>query len=140
MQDLEFQSFLVVSPSEIIFTKNTTEAINLVANGLDFKKGDSIIVPNIEHHSNFIPWLNLKKKGVELKIIKADEYGIVDPADIESAVDANTKLITTTHVSNAIGSVQPVNEIGKIAEENNVLYLVDAAQSAGHMKLNVKGY
>ncbi|MFZ0441204.1 MAG: cysteine desulfurase, partial [Methanobacterium sp.] len=130
--------FFGCRPSEIIFTKNTTEAINLVANGLDFKKGDSIIVPNIEHHSNFIPWLNLKKKGVELKIIKADEYGVVDPADIESAVDANTKLITTTHVSNAIGSVQPVNEIGKIAEESNVLYLVDAAQSAGHMKLNLK--
>jgi cysteine desulfurase/selenocysteine lyase len=130
--------FFGCKPSEIIFTKNTTEAINLVANGLDFKKGDSIIVPNIEHHSNFIPWLNLKKKGVELKIIKADEYGVVDPADIESAVDANTKLITTTHVSNAIGSVQPVTEIGKIAEESNVLYLVDAAQSAGHMKLNLK--
>jgi cysteine desulfurase/selenocysteine lyase len=131
--------FIGCSPTEVIFTKNTTEAINLVANGLDFKKGDSIIVPNIEHHSNFIPWLNLKKQGVELKVIKADEYGIVDPADIESAVDTNTKLITTTHVSNAIGSVQPVNEIGKIADENDVLYLIDAAQSAGHMKLNVKG-
>ena len=57
-----------------------------------------------------------------LKIIKADEYGIIDPADIESAIDANTKLITTTHVSNAIGSVQPVNEIGKIADENDILY------------------
>jgi len=130
--------FVGCSPSEVIFTKNTTEAINLVANGLDFKKGDSIIVPNIEHHSNFIPWLNLKKQGVKLKVIKADEYGIVDVSDIESAVDESTKLITTTHVSNAIGSVQPVNEIGKIAEENDVLYLVDAAQSAGHMKLNVK--
>ena len=124
--------------SEVIFTKNTTEAINLVANGLKFKKGDSVIVPNIEHHSNFIPWLNLKKKGVDLKIIKADEYGIIDPADIESAIDANTKLITTAHVSNAIGSVQPVNEIGKIANENDILYMVDAAQSAGHMKLDVK--
>ena len=131
--------FINCRSSEVIFTKNTTEAINLVANGFDFKKGDSIIVPNIEHHSNFIPWLNLKKKqGVELKIIKADKYGVVDPRDIESAVGANTKLITTTHVSNAIGSVQPVNEIGKIADENNVLYMVDAAQSAGHMKLDVK--
>ena len=136
--DPEFQNLLVVDFSEVIFTKNTTEAINLVANGLKFKKGDSVIVPNIEHHSNFIPWLNLKKKGVDLKIIKADEYGIIDPADIESAIDANTKLITTAHVSNAIGSVQPVNEIGKIANENDILYMVDAAQSAGHMKLDVK--
>ncbi len=130
--------FIGCSLSEVIFTKNTTEAINLVANGLDFKKGDSIIIPNIEHHSNFIPWLNLKKRGVELKVIKADKYGIVDVADIESAVDSNTKLITTTHVSNAIGSVQPVNEIGKIADDNDILYLIDAAQSAGHMKLDVK--
>ena len=82
--------------------------------------------------------MNLKKKGVELKIIKADEYGIVDVADIESAIDSNTKLITTTHVSNAIGFVQPINEIGKIADEKDVLYLIDAAQSAGHMELNVK--
>jgi cysteine desulfurase/selenocysteine lyase len=131
--------FINCRSSEVIFTKNTTEAINLVANGLDFKKGDSIILSNIEHHSNFIPWLNLKKKqGIKLKIIKADKYGVVDPTDIESAVDSNTKLITTTHVSNAIGSVQPVNEIGKIADENNVLYMVDAAQSAGHMKVDVK--
>ncbi len=130
--------FIGCNPLEVIFTKNTTEAINLVANGLNFEKGDSIIVPNIEHHSNFVPWLNLKKKGVELRIITADEYGIVDAADIESAIDENTKLITTTHVSNAIGSVQPVYEIGKIAAENDVLYMVDAAQSAGHMKLNVK--
>ncbi len=130
--------FVGCNPREVVFTKNTTEAINIVSNGLDFKKGDSIIVPNIEHHSNFIPWLNLKKRGVDLKIIKADEYGVIDPADVESAVDENTKLITTTHISNAIGSVQPVNEIGKIAEENNSLYLIDAAQSAGHMDLDVK--
>lgn len=130
--------FVGCSPSEVIFTKNTTEAINLVANGLAFNKGDSIIVPNIEHHSNFVPWLNLKRKGVELRIIKADENGVIDASDIESAVDKTTKLITTTHVSNAIGSVQPVEEIGKIADENGVMYLVDAAQSAGHMKLNVE--
>ena len=132
--------FVGCKSSEVIFTKNTTEAINLVANGLDFKKGDTIIVPNIEHHSNFIPWLNLKKKGVNLKIIKADKHGVVDPADVEFAIDSSTKLITTTHVSNAIGSVQPIKEIGKIAQENNILYLVDAAQSAGHMELDVKDF
>ena len=130
--------FVGSKPSEIIFTKNTTEAINLVANGINFKKGDSVIVPNIEHHSNFVPWLNLKKRGVDLRIVEADKYGIIDPSDILAAVDGSTKLITTTHVSNAIGSVQPVKEIGEIADENNILYLVDAAQSAGHMEFNVK--
>ncbi|AEG19316.1 aminotransferase class V-fold PLP-dependent enzyme [Methanobacterium paludis] len=130
--------FINSKPEEIIFTKNTTEAINLVAHGLDFKRGDSVIVPNIEHHSNFLPWLNLKKRGVNLKIVQADKYGVVDAADIEKAVDKTTKLITITHVSNAIGSVQPVYEVGDIAEENDLLYMVDAAQSAGHMELDVK--
>ena len=74
--------FINCSEDELIFTKNTTEAINLVANGFNFKKGDSLIVPNIEHHSNFIPWLNLKKKGIKVKIVKADEYGVVDPVRI----------------------------------------------------------
>lgn len=68
--------FINCDPKEIIFTKNTTEAINLVAHGFNFEKGDSIIVTNIEHHSNLIPWLNLKKKGVNINIIKSDQYGI----------------------------------------------------------------
>ncbi|HEY0196547.1 MAG TPA: cysteine desulfurase [Methanobacterium sp.] len=130
--------FINCDPLEVIFTKNTTEAINLVAHGLNFEKGDSIIVPNIEHHSNFLPWLNLQKKGVNVNIIKSDAYGRVNPADIEDAIDKTTKLITTTHVSNSIGSMLPVDEIGKIAKENDVLYMVDAAQSAGHMSVDVK--
>lgn len=130
--------FINVAAEEVIFTKNTTEAINLVSNGLEFKKGDSIIVSNIEHHSNFIPWLHLKEKGVNLKIIKADKYGVVDAADIEKAIDESTQLITITHISNSIGSCQPVYEIGSIAEENNLLYLIDAAQSVGHLRFDVK--
>lgn len=130
--------FINCSPEEIIFTKNTTEAINLVAHGLSFKKGDSLIVPNVEHHSNLVPWLNLKKKGAEIKIVKSDQYGVVNAADIEKVIDQSTKFITTTHVSNSIGAIQPVEEMGKIAEENDLLYLVDAAQSVGHMSIDVK--
>lgn len=130
--------FINAKPTEIFFTKNTTEAVNLVARGLPFRKGDSIVLPNVEHHSNFLPWLRLKEKGVDVRIVKADEYGIVHPEDIEAAVDKTTKLITTTQVSNAIGSVQPIHELGKIASENEVLFMVDAAQSAGHMKLDVR--
>lgn len=130
--------FINSAKNEVIFTKNTTEAINIVAKGIEFKKGDSIIVPNIEHHSNFLPWLNLKKQGINLKIIKANKYGVIDSSDVEKAVDDTTKLITTTHVSNSIGSCLPIHEIGDIAEANDVLYMVDAAQSAGHMKLDVK--
>ncbi len=77
--------FINAAQSEVIFTKNTTEAINLVANGIEFKKGDSIIVPNMEHHSNFLPWLNLKKRGINLKVIKANKYGIIDSTDVEKS-------------------------------------------------------
>ncbi|MGC9517718.1 MAG: cysteine desulfurase [Methanomicrobiales archaeon] len=129
--------FLDCKEEEVIFTKNTTEAINLVANGIRFEKGDSVIVPNIEHHSNLVPWLNLKKKGINVKIIKADDYGVIEPSDVLKAVDDSTRLITVTHVSNSIGSVQPIEELGKIAQDNNILYMVDAAQSAGHMKINL---
>ena len=90
--------FINAKPNEIFFTKNTTEAVNLVARGLPFKKGDSVVLPNVEHHSNFLPWLRLKEKGVDVRIVKADEYGIVHAEDIEDAVDKTTKLITTTHV------------------------------------------
>lgn len=130
--------FINAANNEVIFTKNTTEAVNIVANGLEFKKGDSIIVPNIEHHSNFLPWLNLKENGINLKIIKADKYGVIDASDVENAIDETTKLITTTHISNSIGSCQPIYEMGSIAEENDILYLIDAAQSAGHIKFDVK--
>ncbi|MGZ4857120.1 MAG: cysteine desulfurase [Methanobacteriaceae archaeon] len=135
---IKIAGFIKANPEDIIFTKNTTEAINLVAHGLKFNKGDNIVVSNMEHHSNLVPWINLKKRGVEVKIVKADQNGVIDPSDIENAVDSNTCLLTITHISNSIGSVQPVEELGKIAEENEVLYLIDAAQSAGHMKLDVK--
>ena len=135
---VKLAKFINCSEDELIFTKNTTEAINLVSNGFSFKKGDSIIVPYIEHHSNLIPWLNLKKKGINVKIVKADQYGVVDPGDLVEAIDETVRLITITHVSNSIGAIQPVEEIGKIAEENELLYMVDAAQSAGHMALDVK--
>jgi cysteine desulfurase/selenocysteine lyase len=135
---IKLAKFINCSEDEVIFTKNTTEAINMVANGFNFKKGDSIIVPNIEHHSNLIPWLNLKKKGINVKIVKADQYGVVDPADLAEAIDETVRLLTITHVSNSIGAIQPVEEIGKIAEENDLLYMVDAAQSAGHMAIDVK--
>lgn len=133
----KISKFIKCHENEVIFTKNTTEAINMVANGFEFKKGDSVVVPNIEHHSNLVPWLNLKKKGVDVRIIKADESGVVDPSDVERAVDKTTKLITLTHISNAIGSLQPIYEIGDIAKEKDVFYLIDAAQSLGHLEIDV---
>ena len=130
--------FVNSSPEEIIFTKNTTESINMVSHGLSWKRGDNVIVSNMEHHSNLVPWLNLQKQGVKVKIIKADENGVIDPDDIEKAVDEHTRLVTISHITNSIGSVQPVYEISKIIEDKNAFYLVDAAQSAGHINLDLK--
>jgi len=129
--------FVNSNPEEIIFTKNTTESINIVAHGLNWNRGDNIIVSNMEHHSNLVPWLNLKKQGVEVKVIKADENGVIDPGEVEKEMDEHTRLVTISHVSNSIGSVQPVDEISKIVEDRDVFYLIDAAQSVGHIDINL---
>lgn len=126
-------------PYEIAFTKNTTEALNILARGLDLEKGDKVITTILEHHSNLIPWQKLEKeKGIELEIIRENNDLIIEPSAIESAIDEKTKLITMTHVSNAIGTHQPIKEIGKIAQENDILFSIDAAQSIGYQPINVK--
>ena len=126
-------------PEEIAYTKNTTEAINLVARGLDLKREDKVIATVLEHHSNLLPWQRLEReRGVKLELVKASKECLLDPADFEAAIDEKTRLIATHHVSNAVGSIQPVEEIGKLAREHGVLYLIDAAQSVGHMPVDVK--
>ncbi|MGB9838742.1 cysteine desulfurase [Methanothermobacter sp.] len=130
--------FISASENEIVFTKNTSEAINIVAGGLEFRRGDSVVVPNIEHHSNFLPWIRLRERGVDVRIVRADENGIVDPAGVEEAVDETTRLVTITHISNALGTVQDVKEVGRIAHKNGALYMVDGAQSIGHMEVDVR--
>jgi len=130
--------FINAKEEEIIFTKNTTEAINIVANGLSFKKGDNICISNMEHHSNLIPWLNLKQTGLEVNIIKANSEGIVEKEDIEDNINDKTKLVAITHISNSIGSIQDIGAIEKIVHENNSLFLVDGAQSLGHVKMDSK--
>jgi len=128
------------SSNEIIFTLNTTSAINIVANGFHFEKNDNIITTNIEHHSNSIPWLNLEKNNnLSVKIAKATSNGIINPSTIGELIDKNTKLIAITHISNSIGTCQDIKEISKIVHEHEDIYLlVDVAQSIGHEKINAK--
>ena len=128
---------LNTSPEEIIFTKNTTEGINLIANGFQFKKGDNVIISNIEHHSNYIPWLNLKNK-INIKILQANKYGIINPNDLHELIDENTRIISISHINNAIGSLQPIKEIQKIAKDKGIILMVDCAQSYGHIPLDIK--
>lgn len=126
-------------PREIAYAKNTTEAINIIAQGLKLRRGDKILTTVLEHHSNLLPWQRLEREqGIKLDLIKASRECIIDPAAVEAAIDDKTRLITTHHVSNAVGSIQPVEEIGKLARERDVLYLIDAAQSVGHMPVDVR--
>ncbi|RLI29513.1 MAG: cysteine desulfurase [Candidatus Hecatellales archaeon] len=132
-------SFLGAKPEEIIFTKNTTEGINLVAQGLKLRRGDRIVTTLLEHHSNFLPWLRCKQKfKVEIRFVKPDVRGILDPADFEKAVNNRTKIVAVTHVSNVLGTISPVREIVEIAKERGSLVLVDGAQAAPHMEVDVK--
>jgi cysteine desulfurase/selenocysteine lyase len=126
-----------VSKNEVVFTKNTTEAINIIANGLKFENKDNIIISNIEHHSNLIPWLNLQPK-IDIRIVNATKDYIVNPQDIKDSIDENTKLIAINHVSNAFGSVEDIVSISKIAHEHDAFLLVDGAQSIGHIPIDIK--
>ena len=127
---------------EIIFTQSTTEGINYVASGLNWKKSDIIIARGglHEHYANYFPWLNISKKyGVKLEETKIDNKGFFDLDKIDKiAKNKNTKLITLSHVLYNNGAIMPVEEVGKIAKKQNMLYSIDAAQSIGTINVDVK--
>jgi len=130
------------SASEIIMTRNTTEGVNLVASGLNWKKGDKIVTSVLEHHSNYIVWLRVRDRhGVKIEVVaprKPVVKGILDLADFEKAIDDRTRLVAIAHVSNVLGVIQPIKEIAKIAHEHDAYVLVDGAQSVPHMKVDVQ--
>lgn len=131
--------FINAKPEEIIFVKNTTEAINLVAKGLSFDKEDNIVTTLLEHHSNYIVWLDVSKlKGCSFRVVGTDEEGNIDAMNFSSHVDKRTKIVAVTQTSNVLGVRPPLKEIVKIAHENGSLVLVDGAQSVPHMKVDVK--
>ncbi len=135
--------FIGAKPQEIIFTKNTTEGINIVASGIGLKKGDKVVFSLWEHHSNLLPWIRAKNKfGVELEVVKPIEGKDktrceLEVSDFEEVIDERTKIVAITHVSNALGVMLPVREISRLCRENNTLLLVDAAQSVPHMPVDV---
>jgi cysteine desulfurase/selenocysteine lyase len=127
------------SETEIILTRNATEAINLVASGLNWNKGDKIVTSLIEHHSNFIVWLRLKKRyGIDIEIVRPNREGLFDIADFEKAIDDKARLVALTHVSNVLGVKTPVEEVAKIAHDHDAHLLVDGAQSVPHLKVDVQ--
>ncbi|MEK6807634.1 MAG: cysteine desulfurase, partial [Nanoarchaeota archaeon] len=131
--------FINSSENEIIFVRNTTEAINLAANCIGFKKNDEIITTIMEHHSNFVPWqIVCEKTGAKLKIVDILPDGSLDLKQFEKFLNNKTKLVAITHVSNVLGTINPVKEITALAKKFNTLVLIDGAQGAPHLKVDVK--
>ncbi|HZY92502.1 MAG TPA: cysteine desulfurase [Thermoplasmata archaeon] len=129
-------------PSEIIFVRGTTEALNLVATSLSrgfLEKGDRVVSTVMEHHSNIVPWHLLRAaQGIDLEFVDVDDDGRLRMSDYDRLLNRTTKLVTLTHVSNVLGTVNPVREIADRAHDVGALVAVDAAQSAPHRKVDVQ--
>ncbi|MDB4924651.1 aminotransferase class V-fold PLP-dependent enzyme [Mucilaginibacter sp.] len=124
---------------EIAVVENASTAWGLAFNGIDFKKGDEIIISEMEYITNLIGFLNVKKAyGVVTKVIPNDEQGNFSLSALEAAISPQTKLIAVTHIPSTAGGMIPIVEIGKIARRHNILYLLDACQSAGQVPVDVE--
>ncbi|MPQ24222.1 cysteine desulfurase SufS [Bacillus paralicheniformis] len=130
------------SMQEIIFTRGTTTALNTVALSYaraNLKPGDEIVITPMEHHANIIPWQQaVKATGATLKYIPLQEDGTISLDDVRETVTENTKIVSAAHVSNVLGTINPIKEIAKIAHDNGAVMVVDGAQSAPHMKIDVQ--
>ncbi len=136
-RELLCKLFNIDNPMNIIFTYNATDGLNLAIKGL-LKAGDHVITTSMEHNSVLRPLKAMEKVGVKTTIIQCDEVGSIDLKDIESNITEETKLIVTTHASNVTGTIFPIKEIGALAERSNLVYMVDAAQSAGVYDIDVQ--
>ncbi|MFT5969973.1 MAG: cysteine desulfurase/selenocysteine lyase [Flavobacteriales bacterium] len=127
---------------EIIFTRGTTEAINLVASSfgrMALKAGDEVIISAIEHHSNIVPWqLICEQQGAILKVIPSDLKGVLDMEAYKALLSDRTKLVSVNHISNALGTINPVKEIIALAHSFDAKVMIDGAQAAPHMKIDVQ--
>jgi cysteine desulfurase family protein len=124
-------------PLRVVFAANVTEALNLALNGL-LQPGDHVITSGMEHNSMMRPLRALEREGVRITVVPASESGKTDPDDIHRAIRTNTRLIVVNHASNVTGCIAPIREIGAVARENNLLFLVDTAQSAGILSIDIK--
>ena len=129
------------SSKEIVFVRGATEAVNLVANSYVnplLSEGDNIIISHMEHHANIVPWqLIAKQKNIEIKVIPINEKGELVIKELDNLIDKQTKFISLNHVSNSLGTVNPVEKLIKKAHQNNIRIMIDGAQAVQHMKVNV---
>jgi cysteine desulfurase/selenocysteine lyase len=122
----------------VVFTKNSTEALNIVARGFPFNEGDTVVLTQLEHHSNILPWRALK--GVNIRIVKIKDDFTLDMDELKRILeeDKTVRLVTVTHASNVTGTVNPVEEIGKLCRKAGVAFCIDGAQAVPHMKVDVE--
>ena len=129
------------SSKEIVFVRGATEAVNLVANSYVnplLSEGDNIIISHMEHHANIVPWqLMAKQKNIEIKVIPINEKGELVIKELDNLIDKQTRFISLNHVSNSLGTVNPVEKLIKKAHQNNIRIMIDGAQAVQHMKVNV---
>jgi cysteine desulfurase/selenocysteine lyase len=140
--------FLGGSSDEIVFTKSSTEALNLLAysigsaatgNRFQIKSGDEIVVSEMEHHANLVPWQQLAKRtGAVLKWFEVDKSGRLDLSNLNSVITDRTKIVALTHQSNVLGTINPLTELVKRAHEVGAIFILDACQSVPHMPVNVQ--
>src|SRR5690625_2642346 len=130
------------STAEIIFTRGTTASLNLVAQSYarqNLKEGDEIVITPMEHHSNIIPWQQAAKfTGATLTYLPLQEDGTISLEDVKQTITTNTKIVAITHVSNVLGTINPIKEIAKIAHEHGAVIVVDGAQAAPHSQIDVQ--
>ncbi len=139
----QISSLINCLPEEIIFTSGATESNNLAIKGTvehNFKEGVNIVTSEIEHTSVLDTVKALEKSGVEVRYVKPDIYGLINPKDVETNIDANTVLVSIMTANNEIGTIQPIPEIGQICRNRNVLFHTDAVQAFGKMPIDIKEY
>lgn len=139
---VKVQGFLNAEFShEIIFTKGTTDSINLVSTCFQdqLQKGDEIIISEMEHHSNIVPWqMCCQKTGANLKVVQIDDRGNLDMTHFKEILSNKTKIVAITHISNSLGTINPVKEIIQLSHDKNAKVLIDGAQAAAHVEVDVQ--
>ena len=130
------------STNEIVFTRGTTEGLNLIASSFAesmMKAGDEVIISTVEHHSNIVPWqLQAMRKGIVLRVIPMDDYGRMDVQVLRNMINERTKIISISQVSNVLGTINPIDEVIRMAHEYAIPVVVDGAQSTPHFKVDMQ--
>ncbi|MDD1693865.1 MAG: cysteine desulfurase [Methanoregula sp.] len=133
------RDFIHAREGEVVFTRNSTEALNAVAFGLPWQAGDEVISTLLEHHSNLLPWMRIRdRQGIDLRLLTPEQDGTLDPSSLAEIITKKTRLVAITQASNVLGNVVPVAEFAKICHDYGARILVDGSQSVPHISVDVK--